>query len=84
MRQSVTIIAMEDEVLTAEETAKFLKIHVGSVLRLCRQGKLPGVKIGGGWRIRKSALTEMLTPKKPPASVRREPARRRRRAKAGD
>jgi len=75
---------MEDEVLTPEETAEFLKIHVGSVLRLCRQGKLPGVKIGGGWRIPKSALIEMLTTKKPPASVQREPARPRRRARSGD
>ena len=67
--------------LTPEEVAAFLKIHNGSVLRLCRQGKLPAVKIGGGWRIPKSALNEMLTIKKPPASAKPEPARRR---KSGD
>ena len=77
---------MEEEVLTPEEAAAFLKIHVGSVLRLCRQGKLPGVKIGGGWRILKSALSEMLTVavKKPPAREEKPVARRRKTGKAGD
>jgi excisionase family DNA binding protein len=74
---------MEDEVLTPEEVASYLKIHIGSVLRLCRQGKLPAVKIGGGWRIPKSALNEMFTVKKPPASA-SAPQPRRRRRKSGD
>ena len=69
---------MEEELLTPEESAAFLKIHIDSVRRLLRQGKLPGVKVGGGWRIPKSALTEMLTTKKPPASAKPEPVRRRR------
>jgi excisionase family DNA binding protein len=66
--QSVTLEGMEEELLTPQEAAKFLKIHIGSVLRLCRQGTLPGVKIGGGWRIPRSGLQAMLTTKKPAAS----------------
>ncbi|HWQ96469.1 MAG TPA: helix-turn-helix domain-containing protein [Clostridia bacterium] len=50
----------EDELLTPEESATVLKIHVDSVRRLLRQKKLPGVKIGGGWRIPKAALRSML------------------------
>jgi excisionase family DNA binding protein len=60
---------MQEELLTPEESAAFLKLHVDSVRRLLRSSSLPGVKVGGGWRIPKSALTAMLTGKKPPASV---------------
>jgi excisionase family DNA binding protein len=49
-----------DELLTPEESAKYLKMHVDSVRRLLRTSKLPGKKVGGGWRIPKSALVEML------------------------
>jgi excisionase family DNA binding protein len=79
---------MEEELLTPEESAIFLKMHIDSVRRLLRQGKLPGVKVGGAWRIPKSALSEMLTVtvKKPPAMEEKPAVRRRRRktGKAGD
>lgn len=55
----------EDELLTPEESATFLKMHVDSVRRLLRQGALPGVKVGGGWRIPKDALRSMLAGQKP-------------------
>ncbi len=35
-------------------------MHVDSVRRLLRQKKLPGVKVGGGWRIPRAALVRML------------------------
>jgi len=54
-----------DELLTPEESAKYLKMHVDSVRRLMRAGKLPGVKVGGGWRIQKSVLDVMLSGGKP-------------------
>ncbi len=63
-----------DELFTPEESAKYLKMHVDSVRRLLRNGKLPGVKIGGGWRIPKGALDAMLSGKTPekPAGARGE------------
>ena len=51
---------MEDELLTPEESAMLLKMHVDSVRRLLRTKKLPGVKVGGAWRIPKSSLTALL------------------------
>jgi excisionase family DNA binding protein len=53
----------EDALLTPEESAKYLKMHVDSVRRLLRNDKLPGVKVGGGWRIPKKALDDMLAGK---------------------
>jgi len=35
------------EVVTAEEVAKYLRIHPYTVRRLAREGKLPGFKVGG-------------------------------------
>jgi excisionase family DNA binding protein len=64
----VSLSDMEtDELLTPEESAKYLKMHVDSVRRLLRNGKLPGKKVGGGWRIPKSALDEMLRGDQPVA-----------------
>lgn len=50
----------ESDLLTPEESAKYLRMNVDSVRRLLRTGKLPGVKVGGVWRIRMTALDEML------------------------
>lgn len=40
----------QEEILTAEEVAKYLRIHPYTVKRLARTEKLPGFKIGGQWR----------------------------------
>jgi len=48
------------EVLNSEEAARFLRMHVKTALRLARQGKIPGCKVGGEWRFLRSELTEWL------------------------
>jgi len=49
-----------DEILTADETANYLKVDVKTVYRLVKQGKIPGRKVGGNWRFRKDVLDEWL------------------------
>ncbi len=49
-------VMAEDQLLTPEEAAVYLKKHVGSIRRLLRTGALPGAKFGGGWRISKASL----------------------------
>ncbi len=66
---------MDEELLTIEQAAVLLQKHQNSVRRLLRQGKLPGVKVGGEWRIHKAALIAMFEVKKPPASAGPEPGR---------
>ena len=39
------------EFLTTEQVAKLLQIHVVTVRRLIKAGKLPAVRIGGQWRL---------------------------------
>lgn len=41
------------EYYTPEEVAEMLTIAPESVARLLRQGKMPGYKFGGSWRIDK-------------------------------
>jgi len=48
------------EVLNSEEAARFLRMHVKTALRLARQGKIPGCKVGGEWRFLRSELTDWL------------------------
>jgi excisionase family DNA binding protein len=49
-----------DEYLTTEEAAQLLKIHRDNVRRLIREGKLPSVKVGGQYRLRRKDLEEWL------------------------
>ena len=58
---------MPKEILTAEEVAKYLRVHPYTVKRLARAGKLPGFKVGGQWRFQKEAIDKLinnLNPKK--------------------
>jgi len=51
----------QDELLTPDEAAAYLKVPVVTVWRWCRQGTLPAVKIGKYWRVDKAALARFIT-----------------------
>lgn len=42
--------------MTPAEAAAHLRIHVKSVIRLARNGALPGLRLGKHWRFRYSEL----------------------------
>jgi excisionase family DNA binding protein len=50
----------QDAVLTAEETAAYLRVAKETVLRRLRDGRLPGGKVGNQWRIRRADLDDHL------------------------
>ena len=52
------------QVLTTEETARYLRLHVKSVYRLLRKGMIPGRKVGGRWRFHRAALEGWLKKEK--------------------
>ena len=60
---------MPDDLMTPEAAAEYLKMHVDSVRRLLRQKKLPGVKVGGGWRIKRAVLEALLEGGQAPAAA---------------
>ena len=41
------------EIMTLEETAKYLKIGKSTLYKMARDGKIPAVKIAKQWRFRK-------------------------------
>ena len=49
---------VKEDILTAEEVAKYLRIHPYTAKRLAREGKLSGFKIGGQWRFRKDDIDQ--------------------------
>jgi excisionase family DNA binding protein len=44
------------DLLTVQETAKYLRIPLPTAYYLVERGQLPGIQIGGRWRIKKSSL----------------------------
>jgi len=52
------------QVLTAEEVARYLRLHVKSIYRLVRERKIPGQKVGGRWRFHSDALEKWLKDEK--------------------
>lgn len=48
-------------VMTSTEAADYLKMHVKTVCRLAKEGKIPAKKVGSEWRFLKSVLDRWLT-----------------------
>lgn len=53
----------EGEVLTLDEVAAYLKTGKRTVYLLSAEGRLPGFKLGGTWRFRRSDLDKWIAAK---------------------
>lgn len=49
------------EIMTPREAAEYLSVHVRTIYRLVKNGEIPGRKVGGSWRFKKTALDEWLS-----------------------
>lgn len=49
------------EIMTPREAAAYLSVHVRTIYRLAKNGEIPGRKVGGSWRFKKTALDEWLS-----------------------
>ena len=49
-----------DRLLSTEQVAEYLGVGQATVYRWCRDERLPSVKIGRRWRVRRSALEEFV------------------------
>lgn len=47
---------MESDIITIKEVAEYLRIKEKTAYDLAAKGKIPGFKVGGAWRFRKSEL----------------------------
>ena len=50
----------QKEVLSADEAAELLGVHVGTVREMARKGEIPARKVGRDWRFVRSALIRWL------------------------
>ncbi|MGO4281532.1 helix-turn-helix domain-containing protein [Cupriavidus sp. RAF20_2] len=50
----------DDEILTLDEVAAYLKAGKRTVYRLAQKGDIPAFKLGGTWRFRRSELDHWI------------------------
>lgn len=50
----------QNEVMNGDEAAIFLKMPKSTLLKLCSEGQLPGVKVGRQWRFNRFALENWM------------------------
>ncbi|MFZ2241248.1 MAG: helix-turn-helix domain-containing protein [Gordonia amarae] len=48
--------------ITSEQAAERLGVHLNTVYAMRRDGRLRGVRIGSGWRFRVADIDALLTP----------------------
>ena len=48
------------QVMTSIEAAEYLKMHVKTVCRLAKEGKIPAKKVGSEWRFLRNVLDSWL------------------------
>lgn len=65
MSRAEEMQALAADILTVEETAQILKVGRVAVCRALQRGTLPGVKVGGQWRISKKRLEAYIAGKNP-------------------
>lgn len=52
------------EIMTADEVAALLRVHVRTIYKLAEQGVIPGNKIGRSWRFNRRDILELVSDKK--------------------
>lgn len=51
---------MPEEIMTLKEVAEYLKLAEKTAYRLAADGTIPGFKVGGSWRFRKSVIEDWI------------------------
>jgi excisionase family DNA binding protein len=55
---------MKDEILTIQEVAAYLKLNDKTAYRLASENKLPGFKVGGSWRFKRTDIEKWIEEQK--------------------
>ena len=50
----------KEQIMTLREVAKYLGLHIMTVYKLTREGRVPAAKIGGQWRFKRDVLDQWL------------------------
>ncbi len=49
-----------DQVMTAQEVAQYLRLDIATVYRLARAGHIPAAKMGRTWRFKKEVIDKQF------------------------
>ena len=52
--------SMVAQIMTTRELAKYLRLHEITICKLCREGKIPSVRIGRVWRFDREAIDQWI------------------------
>ncbi|MBT3251005.1 MAG: helix-turn-helix domain-containing protein [Candidatus Marinimicrobia bacterium] len=50
-----------NDIMNIKDVSNYLKLKEQTVYRLLKGGKLPGLKVGGTWMVKKSHLDKMFS-----------------------
>ncbi len=56
----MTTNAQDDQVMTVQELAKYLRMKPVTIYKHASSGKLPGFKIGSHWRFKKNTINSWI------------------------
>ncbi|MFN8818983.1 MAG: helix-turn-helix domain-containing protein [Holosporaceae bacterium] len=51
---------MDTDIMTIREVAEYLKLTEKTTYRLAAEGSVPGFKVGGSWRFRRSEIERWI------------------------
>ena len=51
---------MQTDIMTIREVADYLKLTEKTAYRLAAKGKIPGFKVGGSWRFKRSQIEKWI------------------------
>jgi excisionase family DNA binding protein len=57
------------DLLSVEEVAEYLGVDPATIYRWCREGRLPCLKLGRLWRLRRASLEDFLRQEERPATI---------------
>lgn len=52
--------ATEENIMTIEEVADYLRVHTKTLYRLVKKGGIPAAKVGGSWRFVREHIDDWL------------------------
>jgi len=53
-------VGKQETIYSAEKLARFLGVTKATIREWCKQGKLPGFKIGKEWKVRTTDLQKLI------------------------